>query len=263
MELLIVALFGAIIGSFLNVYIYRMHTGKSLGGRSHCMSCGITLVWYELLPAFSYLFLRGRCGHCSARISARYIFVELLTAGLFVLSYMLAGISLSTVLLWVMSAALVITLVYDLMHTIIPDEMVVVLLLAGLVLGFVENIQWLPHIGAAFGAAAFFGFFWVISRGRWMGLGDAKLALPLGLLLGPWGTISMLILSFWIGAAISLALLALQAGTTRMSFLPTHLTMKSEIPFAPFLIMGFVGVYFFHVDILTITDVLSHAILGY
>ena len=89
-----------------------------------------------------------------------------------------------------------------------------------------------------------------------MGLGDAKLALPLGLLLGPIGAFSMVVFSFWIGAVVSVALLLLQhlyrKGTTRLPFVATPLRMKSEIPFAPFLILGFLFVYLFHVDIFTI-----------
>ena len=77
--------FGVIIGSFLNVYIYRFHTGKSLSGHSHCLSCGTPLKPYELIPLLSYVFLRGRCRTCGCKIPARYFLVEL-TAGLLVIS---------------------------------------------------------------------------------------------------------------------------------------------------------------------------------
>jgi len=84
--LLIIAFgFGIIIGSFLNVYLYRFHTGKSLSGSSHCLSCATPLKFYELVPLFSYLFLRGRCRTCSSLVPSRYFLVELLTGILFVI----------------------------------------------------------------------------------------------------------------------------------------------------------------------------------
>jgi len=262
MNILFVALFGAIIGSFLNVYICRLHTGKKLGGRSHCLSCGQTLAWFELLPVVSYVLQVGRCRACNARIAARYLFVEVVTIVLFVLSHLVGTDWLTTGLLCVVSAALVVIVTYDLMHTIIPDEMVALLGLTSLLL-FIHQGLPLSYLFAGVVAGLFFWFFWFVSKGRWMGLGDAKLALPLGVLLGPWGAVSMIILSFWIGAIVSVGIIALQTGKTHMPFLSARLTMKSEIPFAPFLILGFVCVYFFHVDILTITDSVTKAFLGY
>ncbi|MBX2866615.1 prepilin peptidase [Candidatus Kaiserbacteria bacterium] len=262
MDILFVALFGLIIGSFLNVFICRLHTGKSLNGRSHCLSCGTVLVWYELLPALSYLVLGGRCRHCSSRISGRYFLVEVGTALLFVFSFLTAESVLDTALLFILSSVLVVIAVYDMMHTIIPDEMVLVLVAVAVLLVIPTGVP-LAHLGAGVGAALFFWIFWYVSSGTWMGLGDAKLAFPLAGILGGWGAVSMVILSFWVGAIISLFLLALQKGKTHMPFLSPHLTMKSEIPFAPFLIIGFVCVYFFHVDIFTITDSVTQAVLGY
>ena len=106
--------FGVVIGSFLNVYIYRFHTGKSLAGHSHCLSCGRTLKWYELFPLISYLALRFRCRTCGCRIPARYFLVEALTGILFALTVTLTT-NLSEVLLWwyILSVLVVIT-VYDL-----------------------------------------------------------------------------------------------------------------------------------------------------
>jgi leader peptidase (prepilin peptidase)/N-methyltransferase len=86
--ILIFFAFGTIIGSFLNVVIYRTNTGKSLLGRSACMSCKKRLAWYELVPIFSFIFLNGRCGHCKTRISYQYVLVEFLTGLVFALIYL-------------------------------------------------------------------------------------------------------------------------------------------------------------------------------
>src|SRR5690606_22028608 len=85
---LVIIAFGLVIGSFLNVVIYRFHTGRSLNDRSHCLSCGKTLRWFELFPIFSYLALRGRCRSCRSFIPYRYALVEALTACLFLLAYL-------------------------------------------------------------------------------------------------------------------------------------------------------------------------------
>ncbi|MBY0309950.1 prepilin peptidase [Patescibacteria group bacterium] len=258
--------FGAIVGSFLNVVIYRLHTGRSLQGRSHCLSCATPLRVWELIPLFSYLGLRGRCSHCRSRFTARYFGVELLTALLFVLTmlYFATDVVLVGIFLFVMSL-LVVVFVYDLRHMIIPDEYVVALTLAALGREFYSAVvvlgTWVPFLYSAFAAstgALFFYALWFMSGGKWIGFGDVKLAWPLGLLLGSGGVFSMVVFSFWIGAGISLLLLALMKLSARSGgkpFLPFGLgtlTMKSAVPFAPFLIVSFLTVLFFQVDVLAL-----------
>ena len=97
--------FGLIIGSFLNVYIYRFHTGKSLNGHSHCLSCGTGLKASDLVPLVSYLLLRGRCRTCGCYIPVRYFIVEFCTAVLFILSYLLATDIYELIFLFVVMAA--------------------------------------------------------------------------------------------------------------------------------------------------------------
>lgn len=255
--------FGAIIGSFLNVVIYRLHTGKSLAGRSHCMSCAAPLSWYHLFPLVSYLVLRGRCGHCSARFTARYFFVELLTASLFALVVLTYSDLVEIGLLLVAVALLVVVLVYDLRHMIIPDEYVIGLLGVALV----REMYLVLAVGQDFRtslatalcallAAGFFFCLWFFSKGRWIGFGDVKLVVPLGLLVGVSGVFSMVVLSFWIGAGISVLLLWLQKllarGKPALRFWGIPLTMKSAVPFAPFLIAGCLLVLLFRFDVLTL-----------
>lgn len=262
---LMAAGFGAIIGSFLNVLIYRMHTGRSLSGRSHCLSCGRLLRWYHLVPVLSYLTLRGRCGHCGARFTVRYAAVEVLTAALFALGALTAVDLVDVLLLWAILSVLVVIVVYDLRHLIIPDELVVALLLmvtarAGYWAWFYLESA-LPFLATAVAGLAVAGFFfmlWYASGGRWLGFGDVKLSFPLALLVGSGGAFSMVVLSFWVGAGVSLCLLGVGIlarrlrGKTTVWFLGRALTMKSAVPFAPFLVAGALLVFFYDVDVLAL-----------
>lgn len=254
-------IFGLIIGSFLNVYIYRFHTGKSLSGNSHCLSCRTPLKFYELFPLFSYLGLRGRCRTCSARIPSRYFWVELTTGALFLLIVNLFSDIYLWPLLLTLMATLVVVSVYDLAHFIIPDVFVVFLsVLAVLYVGYGvtqsgDYVGLLWNALAALLAFLFFAGLWWYSGGRWLGFGDAKLAIPLAFMVGILGVFSMLTLAFWIGTIISVFILGWQkyaeGGQLGLGLGARPLTIKSEVPFAPFLILGFLAVFLFDVDVLT------------
>lgn len=263
-------LFGIAVGSFVNVLTLRYHTGRGLLGRSACFSCGHNIPWYDLIPVVSFLLLRGRCRFCKAKLSIQYPLVEL-ASGLLFLALSLKFFSsdllfqaqvppFSTLYLLLTTYFLIFPLllaifVYDLRHKIIPDALV--WLFAGL-----------SFLHASLGAAGFLGdgtssailagpvlaapfaFLWVFSRGWWIGLGDAKLSLGIGWLLGLEGGASAIILGIWIGAAVSLLLIL--AGKISDRF-PRHaglfsfasgLTMKSEIPLGPFLILGTLIIFF-------------------
>ena len=254
--------FGVIIGSFLNVYIYRFHTGKSLLGNSHCLSCGTRLRFFELFPLFSYLFLRGRCRTCHSYIPSRYFWVELLTAGLFVAVVLTAANLFSFILLLIVVSVLVVIAVYDLYHMIIPDELTLALLvlmlgnqLYELVLGMSLTVfAW--NICAALLASLFLLLLWRFSEGKWIGFGDVKLIIPLALGVGYASVFSLVVLAFWIGAAIGLVILAVQKlksrGQPHLRFLPSRLTMKSAVPFAPFLILSYLAIVFFGIDVISL-----------
>jgi len=253
-------IFGVIIGSFLNVYLYRFHTGKSLAGGSHCLSCTTPLRWFDLFPLISYVILWGRCRHCGARIPSRYFWVELITGLLFVAVIYTS----SSVLLWPVNfflmSLLVIVAVYDLYHFVIPDEFIYMLSLVAIILeglGWYGTHDWMSLVWSALAGLVAFGFFaslWAYSKGRWLGFGDAKLAIPLGFMVGIGGVFSMLVLAFWIGTIISIGIIAVQKiairGQLHLRFMATPLTIKSEVPFAPFLILGFLAVYLFDIDVL-------------
>lgn len=263
---------GTLIGSFLNVVVLRHNTGRGFMGRSSCFSCGHILAWYELIPVFSFLARLGRCGTCNSKISWQYPLVELFTGLVFLgifakypSLYLLAssgvGGILNTAFLMIIFSILIVIFVYDIKHKIIPDAPVytfIGLSFIGLFVGLPAGINTsvLPfqsgfHIAMPYlwdiaaGPILFLFFFalWFFSRGRWMGFGDAKLAIGIGWFLGLSLGISAVVFSFWIGAFISIVIILAQ-----MLYNKKGLTMKSEIPFAPFLILGLMIVFFLNIN---------------
>lgn len=257
--LVLAFLFGVIIGSFLNVYIYRLHTGKSLAGHSHCLSCGVQLLWYDLFPLVSYLILRARCRHCGCHIPERYFLVELLTGVLFAATLSLTTSVFEVLVFWGIFSALVVILVYDINHQIIPDSLTIFIAAATVILLFISYLEGLPVstigwdlVAAALGSG-FLLLLWVVSKGTWLGFGDVKLALPLGLLVGSQSVFSFMVMSFWIGAGISICLLLWQRlarGKNHLHLASGGLTMKSAVPFAPFMIMGALTILFTNINVL-------------
>jgi prepilin signal peptidase PulO-like enzyme (type II secretory pathway) len=164
-------------------------------------------------------------------------------------------------LLLTLMATLVVVSVYDLAHFIIPDVFVVFLsVLAVLYVGYGvtqsgDYVLLLWNALAALLAFLFFAGLWWCSNGRWLGFGDAKLAIPLAFMVGILGVFSMLTMAFWIGTIISVLILGWQkygkGGQFGLGLGARPLTIKSEVPFAPFLILGFLAVFLFDVDVLT------------
>jgi leader peptidase (prepilin peptidase)/N-methyltransferase len=236
-------LLGMIVGSFLNVVIYRFNTHKTFGGRSVCMSCKNQICWYDLVPVFSFCFLSGRCRHCSSKISWQYPAVELATGIMFLLLF-----SKFEFIFWIdplvfaytfgffatLFSVLMVITVYDLKHKIIPDTLSLVFgTLAFMSVFIFSDLILYVHMPTLYSflgilIALPFAFFFFVSGGRWMGFGDAKLAIGIGLLLGLAKGLSAVALAFWIGALVGILLVIL--GKVR--------GIKSEIPFAPFLALG-------------------------
>jgi len=214
--LIIYFILGISFGSFLNSVIYRLENKESIiKGRSHCPYCGKTLSWFELIPLVSFLLQKGRCRHCQKRISWQYPLVELATGILF------AFITTNVFVLFVVSC-LVVIFVYDLKHYIIPDKIIY----PAIIVAILYNLYSLFYYNflAAIIAGAFFLFIILISRGKWMGVGDFKLAIFMGLVLGWPNILVALFLAFLVGASVSVVLIILK-----------RKTLKSEIPFGPFL----------------------------
>lgn len=231
-------LFGLIVGSFLNFFVLRYGTGRLYDKRSRCFSCGKELSVWELFPVVSFVVQKGKCRGCHSAISLQYPVVELLVGVLFTLvawqfypDWLMVGVFFVVGFL-TMSIA-----VYDLRHKIIPDGLVMMLGVLSLIYFVVWGEDWWLTAAAALAAAAAFFLLWYFSSGRLMGLGDAKLVLPLVLLL-PAGTFfNFVLISFVSGATVGLLVIGIDKFLLRRG--GRSFTIKSEMPFAPFLIFGF------------------------
>jgi len=266
MDLLIfvfIFLLGTIIGSFLNVVIYRFNTGKTMvNSRSICMTCNRELRWFELIPILSFVMQSGKCRRCKEVISYQYPIVEFLGGLMFVLVayhfipvlFFSSNLYVLLVVLFVFIFSLLIVIsVYDYRHKIIPDKLVYIFSFVAFVSIFVNQsgigplFIW-PDIYSLLAGpvlATPFALLWLVSAGKWMGLGDAKLMLGLGWMLGFSIGLSGVVLAFWIGSIISLIV---------MFFTNKKLNMKTEIPFAPFLIIGAFIAFLFSLDIMSLSS---------
>jgi len=228
--LVTVFLLGTIVGSFLNVCIYRIPEGKSVvSPPSHCPKCENRIRWYQNIPILSYLFLKGRCGFCKVKISPRYALVELLTGLLFVAVLWYFGFSYATLIYWLFVASLIVITFIDLDHQIIPD----VISLPGIPIGFVCSflIPWLPSLdsllGILLGGGLLLSIAWlyeVLAKREGMGGGDIKLLAMLGAFLG-WKAIFPIIFFASVGGTL--------IGVPLM--LANKENSRFALPFGPFL----------------------------
>ncbi len=255
---------GSIVGSFLNVVILRLNKSSFVSGRSFCPKCGKTLSWFELVPIFSFVFLRGRCSSCFERISIQYPIVELASGILFLSAFLIASSVLEAFYLAIIFSVLVIIFFYDLKNKIILNSFSCAfgaLAFSSLFFNFSGYDIVVPFWGDIIAGPLFFiPFFalWFFSSGRWMGLGDAKLSIGIGWFLGLKAGFSSLVISFWLGALVGIALLIIGHFLKKVNLKSKsvffqkmkNITWKSEIPFGPFLILGALIVLFFNVDIL-------------
>ena len=225
--------FGAVVGSFLNVCIYRMPLDQSVvSPGSRCVGCGTAIRWYDNIPVISWLLLRGRCRFCQAPFSFRYPLVELITAVLSLLLFMKYGLSPSYGVMFLFCAALIVITFIDFDHQIIPDE----LSLPGIVLGFLSSF-FLPEPGwissllgavAGWGSLAliFYGYLWLTGR-EGMGGGDAKLLAMMGAFLGLQAIPFIIFASSLVGSVAGLSIMAVQRKDRHLA-----------IPFGPYLALG-------------------------
>lgn len=260
LSLVLSFIFGTIIGSFLNVVSLRYNTGMGIGGRSRCFTCGKSLTWKELVPLFSFLIQKGSCKKCKTKISWQYPLVEFLSGVLFVLIlFRFPPVSIEaaamTALYLFITCLMVVVTVYDMKHKIIPDTLVYTFALVAFLGLFIPPIMtallgsgvvvW-PSWGALLAGPVYampFAILWVISHGRWIGLGDAKLMLGIGWVLGMGATVSAVALAFWIGAVVSVGWMLIHFGKLRGHY---------EIPFAPYLILGMYLVLLFQINVFDI-----------
>lgn len=242
---------GTIIGSFLNVVALRYNTGMTLKGRSKCFSCGKNLSWHELVPVLSFLLQRGSCKNCKSKISWQYPIVELFAGFCFLMIFyvfppMTFEASVSTIFYLFITCLLLIITIYDIKHKIIPDTLVYTFAVIAFAKLFVspELTLMLPSLSDALAGpilALPFALMWLLSKGAWMGLGDAKLVLGIGWVLGLLPGVSAIVLAFWIGAIFSLIW---------MYVVMRKFKARYEIPFGPYLILGMYLVLFFGIRII-------------
>jgi len=266
----VVFMFGAAIGSFLNVCIYRMPREESIvNPPSHCPHCNARIRWVDNIPLLSYIVLRGKCRHCGGRITPRYMLVELLTALLFLGIWLKYPLSWLAPTYWVAVGGLIVGAFIDIETYIIPDEITI----GGVVVGFVASIivpslhgetflflsGYKSMLGILIGSAlvlwiAIFGE--LIFRKEAMGFGDVKLTAMIGAFFGWQGAVFALaaacvigsvVGSFWIILSRERRAVARESSAAGACYnldawsirdeMDTH-AMRSSIPFVPFLALA-------------------------
>ena len=181
----LVFVYGILVGSFLNVCIYRIPKHESIVTvPSHCMSCGYGLKWYDLVPVFSWLCLRGKCRKCKAPISVQYPIIEALNGILWLLTIHVCGLTVEGILYCCLVSALIVISVIDFRTFEIPFGINVFIGALGLVRLVTDLEHWSIYVIGAVLVSGIFFLIHVLSKGRSMGLGDVKLMAAAGLLLG-------------------------------------------------------------------------------
>jgi leader peptidase (prepilin peptidase)/N-methyltransferase len=224
----LVFVFGLIIGSFLNVVIYRLPKNESVVyPASHCMSCGHQLSPLELIPVFSYIFLKGKCKNCGEKISIRYPFVELFTGIIFIINYIYISDLIILTAGLVFSSLLIVLALIDIDHQILPDKLTLGGLAAGIIFSFFRtDLSFVFSLAGVLAAGGLLFLIAYLSKGG-MGGGDIKMMAMVGSFTGPIIAVS----SIFLGAVI--ALIAHLPGIVSGSK-----GMKSKLPFGPFLALA-------------------------
>ncbi len=252
---LLIFIFGIVIGSFLNVCIYRIPEGMSIvSPPSRCPSCETNLKPLDLFPIFSWLFLKGKCRYCGEKIPPRYMLVELLTGASFVLIYAFSGLTLYLIAALLLSALLIAVTFIDIDTQTIPNGLIIFGLAAGLLFVFLKIVPgqkigyWQNALDALFGALVGFGPLFIVNvvaklilKKEGMGGGDMKLMAVVGLFLGFKYTIVALIIAIYIGGLVgAIVLLSARIKERKQSKEDDSGEMISShyMAFGPFLAIG-------------------------
>lgn len=244
--LVLVFILGSIVGSFLNCLAWRLKNNKKfILERSLCPACGKQLAWYENIPLFSYLFLKGRCRTCQAKIPLYYFLMEFLTGALFVFigwfNYNSFHFNLYNLIFeLIIASVLVFIFLYDALYKeILPG---VIWIATSLVLARLLFLEKPDYLSVFYGILFGFGFFalqYIVSKGRWIGGGDVRFGILIGALLGIAKTIIAFLTAYWLGALIGIILIILKKRK-----------MGSEIPFGTFLVVGTLVAMYWGEDII-------------
>jgi leader peptidase (prepilin peptidase)/N-methyltransferase len=225
---LIFFIFGLIIGSFLNVVIYRLPEGESLvKPRSHCTNCGTTLKVFDLIPIFSYLINKGKCRYCGGKISLQYPLIELLTAVLFLLTYINFGLTSKTFVYLYLISLLIAAAVIDYQRQIIPNKITYAGFISGLFFALVFNYISIQTaiIGSLIPAAFLLIVILIYPQG--MGMGDLKLVAVIGTFTGWQVPLIGIFIGSFIGVIMALPFL-----------ISGKFNSKTKLPFGPLIITG-------------------------
>ncbi|MDK2800101.1 MAG: leader peptidase (prepilin peptidase) / N-methyltransferase [Clostridiales bacterium] len=219
---------GLLIGSFLNVCIYRIPKNQTVVTTpSHCPKCNYRIKWYDLIPVFSYLFLGGKCRFCKEKVSIQYPSVELLNGSIYVWLYFIYSLSVQFFGMAFLASTLIVISFIDFKYSIIPNRIILVLLIGGIIYNILDKeLTYVDSIAGFFAASFPLLVIAVLSKGG-MGGGDVKLMAVAGIFLG-WQLILLaLFLASMIGSVVGIALIVLKIKKR-----------KDLIPFGPFLAAG-------------------------
>jgi leader peptidase (prepilin peptidase)/N-methyltransferase len=285
----VVFLFGSALGSFVAVIADRYNTGLSFfKGRSICFSCNHELQSKDLVPMFSFLFLKGKCRYCKSKIPASTFVAEIIMGLLTLLVAMKIGIfdnfparlaievvaggqflTFNFLILISIFATILLISLYDLRHFIIPDAFLIGLFILSIFYLSISNFSiisnsvsftsYLVSLASGIVLAIPFLLIFLISKGTWFGFGDVKYIVVLGFFLGLAGGLSAVVLAFWIGAVFAILAMVLKKLTPfiNLPLLQNNLTIKSEIPFGPFLSLGIVISFYLSLDIFHIYELFN------
>jgi leader peptidase (prepilin peptidase)/N-methyltransferase len=240
----VAALFGAVIGSFLNVCIYRLPAGESLvRPGSRCPQCKAPIAWHDNVPILSYLWLRGRCRSCRARIAWRYPLVEALNAAGYGFIAWRFGATVTAFVYVLLFSALIVVSFIDLDHMIIPNAITYPGMVLGLISGMMILPRWWESISGFLLGGGYLYFMVVISpylfKKEGMGEGDVKLLAMIGAIVGWKLVIVIIILAASLGSIVGLTLIAMR-----------KLGRHQPIPFGPYLCVGAVVAMLYGTEIL-------------
>jgi leader peptidase (prepilin peptidase) / N-methyltransferase len=246
-------IFGASIGSFVQVIASRLHVAPIMKGRSKCLSCGEALRPYDLIPVFSYLFLKGKCRYCKSTYGVTALVVEIIYGTTFLLLYrliLIEEVPLLVTTLWLVYYTLLfivlgVMALYDKAHSYIPLSMLgsFLALTLGMYVFKLTQTQEMQTVLAPLFVALPFLLIWLITKGKGLGFGDVILFVGIGAFFGTLQGLAVLIISVWVGAIYGLYI---------KYIVQKKRNTLTAIPFVPFIVIAFLVVLFTGIDILSI-----------
>lgn len=217
----LVVIYGLIIGSFLNVLILRIPQGEDfVKTRSHCVKCGYQLSWYDMVPVFSYLALRGKCRKCGEKISPQYPIIEALNAVMYLIVFLCNGINFLSVIYCMVTSALIVISVIDERTMEIPFGLTIFIAVMGVVRALMDWRHISLYIIGMCSVGLFLEILFVGSNGRWIGGGDATLMMAAGIVLGWKNVIAGFFLSCIIGSIVHMIRMKFSAADKVLSLGP-------------------------------------------